>query len=539
MESPKPVIDVPAALAEAQAAQERGDKDTATEFFRQVVAGSQDYWQLLLVAGDGLQACGHWTEAVAAFERALVLKPNSAVLLGRLEKAYFEFKDYGRAADYLRRYLEYDPRDIRLWAELGKLYTRARNFERVVPAYSHVLASEPLNVAAILGRGDAYVEMLRFDDALADYRRADTIEPNNPRILFRIGSLSLRFGAAKEAAALFHRLLHIDPQNVPAYANLSLALSAVGQYDDAAMVAQTAMTIDPESAHAGFAMGTAWLGLGRIEEAAEILKAASEAAPRNVDILAALADAESAREKPYAAELALQQILKVDPTDTAARFMIAAIHGEAVDAPPPDFAVKTFDQIAARYDHGIVPSLGYEAPTAAVALLEDTLPERSDFGKLLDLGCGTGLMAAAVRDAFRVDAATGIDVSSRMIEIATQKNLYDRLIVGDVVRMMGALKERFDLVTAIELAPYLGTLTPLMNAVSAALAPEGLLLCSIERGDEAPYKLLQSRRFAHETGYVKDSAAAAGLKLLAVREITLHTQPSAPTAGTLLLFQRG
>lgn len=539
MESTERLADGRAAIAEAQAAQQRGDAATAANLYRRVLAESPDAWKLVVMATDGLKECGHWTEAVAALEKSLALKPNSAMLLGRLEKAYVEFKDYGRAAEYLRRYLEYDPRDPRLWRELGDLYTYARDFEQAAYAFSQVLTTEPLHVDAILGRGDACVELRRFDDALADYQRANVIQPNDPKILFRLGSLSLRYGAPKEAATFFQRLLQLDPKNVAGYANFSLSLSALGQYDDALAVAETALQVDARSAHAGFALGSALLGLERFDEAAQVLRDASDAVPRHVDILLTLADAEIARDNPFAAELALQQILNVDPADTAARFMIAAIHGEAVDAPPPDFAVKTFDSVASRYERQIVPGLGYRAPADAAAFLEDSLPDRSAFASFLDLGCGTGLVAGAIRDAFRLDTATGVDVSSRMAEVATQKNLYDRLIVGDAVRLMRSLKERFELIAAVELAPYLGNLSGLMEAVHTSLLPQGYFLCSSERTDETSYRLNPSRRFAHGDAYVKEVAGAAGLKLLASRHIPLHRGPRAHAEGTLFLFQHG
>ena len=52
-------------------------------------------------------------------------------------------------------------------------------------------------------------------------------------------------------------------------------------------------------------------------------------------------------------------------------------------------------------------------------------------GRVLDLGCGTGLAGEALRR--RAAWLEGVDLSSGMIDQARRKGLYDRLEVAEAV----------------------------------------------------------------------------------------------------------
>jgi predicted TPR repeat methyltransferase len=460
------------------------------------------------------------------------------IILSNLARVCWEVGDVGRATFYMRKFLDRDPRDTRQWLQLGDLYMQAGEVEEAIYSYGKVLAAEPLNVEATLRRGDALKDLGRFEEAAADYRRAETIQPDDAQVLFKLGAMALAAGTPREAVLRLQRAIAADSGNASAHATLSLALSSLGLYDDAARVAAACLAIEAAFPFGQFALGTALLGLERFAEAADVLKPAAVAAATSPDVLSALADAEAGQENFFAAERALLQVLSVDPENKRARFMIAAFHGEAVDSTPPGFAADAFDRAAHSYDYTATSIQGYDAPSAAAAILEDALPNQSVFQSVADLGCGTGLVVSALRDAFRIDAVTGIDVSPKMIDIAAQKNVYDRLIVGDVLRMLGALKERFELITAVELAPYLGNLSQLMKSIPEHLAPGGLFLCSIERSNVARYELTRSGRFAHSAAYLEETARAAGLEAVARRDIALLRTGGRQTEGILMLFRR-
>jgi predicted TPR repeat methyltransferase len=62
------------------------------------------------------------------------------------------------------------------------------------------------------------------------------------------------------------------------------------------------------------------------------------------------------------------------------------------------------------------------------------------FGYAIDLGCGTGLAAAAFAE--MVDAFTGIDLSPHMIEKARATGRYARLEVTDMLDALRSMPDR-------------------------------------------------------------------------------------------------
>lgn len=526
-------------LSAATAAFKADDLVAAADLYRSLVEAYPQKKEAAVRAAAGLQACGHWSESVNVLLKAMERFPGSANILSNLSRACWQVGDFSRAAVYLRQFLERDPRDTSQWRQLGDLYFRAGDLENAAFSYGKVLSGEPLNVDVTLQRGDVLRDLGRFDEAMADYRRAERVQPDNPQVLFKLAALAMVIGDPRDAVDRLNRAVASDPRNAVAHATLSLALSSLGLYEDASRVARASLAIEAGFPFGQFALGTALVGLERFAEAADVLRPAAKAASTSSDVLAALAEAEAGQENFFEAERALLQVISIDPDNTRARFMIAALHGEAIESPPPGFAADTFDRVAQSYDRTAGSMLGYDAPLAAAILLEDTFADRSSFKSVADLGCGTGLVLAALRDAFRVDVATGIEVSPRMIEVAAQKNLYDRLIAGDVLQVMDTLKEQFELITAIELAPYLGDLSSLMKAIPDRLTPDGLFLCSIERADTARFELRPRGRFAHGAVHLEQTARAAGLAEVARRDIALHRTGGRRSEGLLMLFRRG
>src|SRR5690606_31307327 len=137
--------------------------------------------------------------------------------------------------------------------------------------------------------------------------------------------------------------------------------------------------------------------------------------------------------------------------------------------------------------------------------------------RMLDLGCGTGLTGAALRDLAR--QLIGVDLSENMVALAFERDVYDELYVGEVVQFLEEEDgEPFDLVTATDVLPYLGELGPLFAAAAAVIEPGGHLAFSTESLPEEQFGgrgwvVGPHQRYAHRLDYVARELAAAGLAL--------------------------
>ncbi|GMG81353.1 class I SAM-dependent methyltransferase [Paralimibaculum aggregatum] len=246
-----------------------------------------------------------------------------------------------------------------------------------------------------------------------------------------------------------------------------------------------------------------------------------------------------------AAVAAYRAALALDPEDRGGALLRLAAMGLAPtpDRAPPAYVATLFDENAEEFDTRLVDDLGYRVPEQlAASVAEQGLPAAA---RALDLGCGTGLVGRAVRG--MVGHLTGVDLSAEMLLQAKRRQIYDRLMLGDVVAALEAIAARgeppADLILGADLLIYIGRVEPLFEAAAAVLAPGGLLAVSTETLRRPPpgtwrWRVGEGSRFSHAPDYVADAARGAGLSVERLEPITVRQQADHPVPGHLLLARR-
>ena len=132
---------------------------------------------------------------------------------------------------------------------------------------------------------------------------------------------------------------------------------------------------------------------------------------------------------------------------------------------PKEFVTELFDQCADKFDEHLAGTLKYQAPS----LISDAIAGFVSFGNLdiLDLGCGTGLVGERVRPLART--LTGVDLSPNMLEQARKRQIYDRLVCGELTEFLQTQAGAFDLVVAGDVFIYIGDLSKVFQGMSRAL----------------------------------------------------------------------
>ncbi len=278
---------------------------------------------------------------------------------------------------------------------------------------------------------------------------------------------------------------------------------------------------------------------GDAQAAAEVFAQALELAPDWPDGHAALARARLAAGDREGAAAAWRRVLALEPDDVLGARLHLALLGDAAapGAPPPAYVTALFDQYADGFEAALVDRLGYAAPATLAGLVA---ARGRRFRHAVDLGCGTGLMGEAVRPL--VDRLDGVDLSPAMLAQAAAKGVYDDLTAGDVVAVLRARPQRYDLALAADVLCYLGDLAPVLAAVAGSLAAGGLFVFTVEAlddGDGAAWRLRPSLRYAHAGVAVQSAAVAAGFAVVAFERQTLRLDGGVPVAGFAVMLRRG
>jgi predicted TPR repeat methyltransferase len=268
--------------------------------------------------------------------------------------------------------------------------------------------------------------------------------------------------------------------------------------------------------------------------AAEMFEQSLARAPDWAPAWAALGEAREKLGDLPGAGAAYSAALDADPRDhQGAGARLAQLENRRVEALPPAYVARLFDDYAPRFDRHLTETLGYRGPQLILAALDAIAPGRR-FADALDLGCGSGLAGRALRG--RVGRLAGVDISPGMIALARATGVYDELEIGDLAAFVGD-RTGVDLAVAADAFVYLGDLSPLFAAAGKALAPSGLLVFTLESG-EAPFALGPSMRFRHSDAHVRAAARTAGLEIAHFAAASTRREAGAEAPGRLVALAK-
>ena len=117
---------------------------------------------------------------------------------------------------------------------------------------------------------------------------------------------------------------------------------------------------------------------------------------------------------------------------------------EARRAPNPEECMKLYERWAATYNSDVTDAENYIAPVILAQTALKAGPQVK--GTVLDAGCGTGLVAVALKQggATTID---GLDLSPHMLKLAEKTGVYRNLVVGDLNKSLAIPDDSYDMVT--------------------------------------------------------------------------------------------
>jgi predicted TPR repeat methyltransferase len=519
---------------------------------------------------------GRLREAESLYRRILEKNPSDANALRMLGILASEVNRNDIAADFLQQALNLLPQNAMLHAELAEVQrrlgkfqpalenaTRAvmlqpdlfdghfnlavilheqRNIAAAIEAYKKAISINPKHAAAHYNLANIYREQQQYDLAIAAYQTALEV---NPEYLEACGNLGLarqargREGDLEAAVELFAQVAAKRPGDVVAQVNLGNALREKGELVQAISAYNGALKINPNDAAALNNLGKLMHDAGHLEDAITQYQKAIDAAPMRPEAYQNLGLAYEKLGKSEQAVAMYSAALERGASAPEARFHMAAMTGKgAPKAAPSSHVTAVFNQLAETFDQHLVEKLHYQTPQLLYDAVMASAPSPARFETIFDLGCGTGLCAPR----FKPHAGTliGIDLSVGMLEKARRRNLYDQLVLADLIPALNARPNAANLAIAADVLPYFGDLGPLFTAVHGALQAGGMFAFSVE--SVAPptetYILQATRRYAHAEKYLRALAQAHGFTVRSMTAGTLREEAGHPVHGLITVMQR-
>jgi predicted TPR repeat methyltransferase len=408
------------------------------------------------------------------------------------------------AAAMLNQLVSAHPDDARMYVAGWLLANKANNPDAALQSAQRAVALSPLSGTAHYCLSDSLNKRGDIDGARKAITQALTFAPQN--LQFRELAVNLANAQADHVAAeALLRAAYAQKPDIPGIKTMiGNALRYQDKLDESKpwLLEGVALNPDDADAHHGLA------------------------------VLAYLGD------KPDEAKAHLDQALRVRPADEGFLYLRAILAGETPAQQPEAMTRSLFDRYASKFDTHLVGALKYRVPQMISKMILERFPARKF--NLLDLGCGTGLVGAALGpiEGYMV----GVDLSVPMLEEAKKHNVYSRLHSVNLLDALDATDaNEYEVIVAADVFVYLGDLSAAIRDSFKVLRSGGWLIFSCEAApDDGPdFVLRKSMRYAQSAAYIKRLLAENGFILGSIEEkFDLRTDHGVGIPGFLVAAQK-
>lgn len=446
---------------------------------------------------------GHMTNAVAAFEQSIQENANIAAYHNNLGNAYFALGQIEKAKQHLYQALSLDPQHAESYNNLGRLLYKQGLYADAIHYLQKAIRLQPDYWEAHYNLAHSYVKQNQFQDATTHYQE----------------------------------VLRILPSHANAHVNLGLLYFEQENYAAAKDHLQKAFELSPKDVTAIHYLGNSYLSLGEVKPAIEAFEKTLQLSPLLMEVhhnLAILYLKEDRKEK---ALFHFEKAFELDHSDDTAQHMIMALRGMQSEKAPKHYVSALFDQYADYYDKHMKEKLHYAVPGLLRAAVGKCLTSNARAGRVLDMGCGTGLCGIYFRDLAL--ELVGVDISPQMVAKATLLGAYDSVITADLLEYLSKTpQESFDLIIAGDVLVYMGDLNPVFKAVYAALVNHSFFAFTTEHVPQGEYVLKPSGRFGHARAYIENLAKKYKFTIVSAEAITPREHEGKAIEGDLYVLRK-
>lgn len=405
------------------------------------------------------------------------------------------------AAEWMRKAVESDPKDPCYYGNLGCTLQGLEKLEEAVSCYQEALKLQPENAALYFNMGTALQALDRADEALFCYKKTLDVDPDHAEAHYNRGSLLEDMGRFADAISCYERAIACKADYADAYVNMGSAFESLGKANEAIESYRKAVKIKPDYAEVYMNMGSIFEDNAMLNEALSCYAHVIAIQPRFVEAHCKLAVVLAAKGREDEAIESLDRVLTLNPDHYGAKHLLGALRGETPEAAPKQYVRELFDDYAEKFDKHLVTDLKYQAPSLLRNALDQCVEPDRRFRYVLDLGCGTGLSGTVFKDIS--GHLSGVDMSSKMVEEARGKKIYDDLYIEDMVAFLGRSKQKYELFIAADVFTYLGNLRPVFEAAQSHSATGAYFVLATERTQQKGYVLQKSARYAHSESYIR------------------------------------
>jgi tetratricopeptide (TPR) repeat protein len=149
--------------------------------------------------------------AIAAFNKALALDERAIPVHEGLAAAYFQKKDYEKAAEHFKKVTLLDPRQAKALINLGAVYNRMKDYNKAVTILRKALQKDKSSGEGHYNLGLAYRGLNQLSMAVSAYKEAVRVAPQMASAHQNLANVYVDMGNFQQAIMHYKKALDIDP----------------------------------------------------------------------------------------------------------------------------------------------------------------------------------------------------------------------------------------------------------------------------------------------------------------------------------------
>ncbi len=476
-------------------------------------------------------------EAQVIFEACLEDNPNDHDALHGLGLLFAQQKDFAKAVDWLQKAVEVAPHVPGFHNNLANALKACHRINEAMTHYRHALRLKSPYPQAHNNLAKLLMMQGQNQEAIEHLKKAIREDAHYLDAHYNLANLYASEGQLMSAKPHYEKVLDLYPEHLGAMHNLGISFTALKDFARAKPLLEKAVQREPHNLDALFHLGIIYASEQNIDEAMHYYEKTLQLDPNHHNATHNIATLYLHQKQKDKALIFYEKALELNPDNRTAKHMIQALSGKAnLEGAPEEYVRALFDQYAYSYNQHMGQTLEYQVPSLLRQAFAPTAQELNTVIKVLDLGCGTGLIAPHFRDI--ADTITGVDLSSNMIEVAHAQGGYDKLIVSDIKTYLTTTKLSYDLIICADVLVYFGELKTLFEAIKERLTPKGMVVFSIENTDTTnEFELSETGRYRHHPESVKAMIEALGFESLFDQTCPIRKQEDVDVLGTLMGFR--
>lgn len=472
---------------------------------------------------------GRLLQARVIYQQILKVSPNHPDALHFSGLIAHQVKENETAINLIRKAIFFKPDYVDALYNLGIVLHEEGNLIDAAASYQRALVLDPDYADAHNNLGNVLKDQGKLSEAADSYRKALAYNPNYADTHNNLGNVLQEQGRLDEAMISYRLALAHKPDYAEAHNNLGNVLQENGHLDEAVASYRRALVLKPDYVDAHYNLGNVLQKQGRLDEAIESYRKVLAFKPDYAEAHKNLGNVFHEQGHLDQAIESYHQTVRLDPKNQSAEHLIAALTARTPERAPSQYIEKLFDGYANKFDTHLVQDLEYKMPSELVTILKQVAEPPDGGWDVLDLGCGTGLSGLEISPHTR--QLVGVDLSTKMLARARERNVYHRLVHSDLLPMMrleGAAM--YDVIIAADVFVYLGRLEDIVAQARRLLRTGGYFMFSVEALDAGcgDYKLNQSGRYAHSVSYLDKLSSNNGFTSVGMLSTPVRLEKGLP-----------